>query len=77
MTKFPDRDDPGYDAILGELQRWKKITDHRASRVDTTLVDTMSHPDVNRCQHHFGDTHALNSQNFQGRFHNANISQSF
>ena len=24
MTKFPSREDPGYDAILGELQRWTK-----------------------------------------------------
>lgn len=24
MTKFPDREDPGYDSVLGELQRWKK-----------------------------------------------------
>ena len=24
MTKFPDRKDRGYDAILGELQRWNK-----------------------------------------------------
>jgi hypothetical protein len=23
MTKFPDREDQGYDAILGELLRWK------------------------------------------------------
>ena len=25
MTKFPSREDPGYDAILGELQRWTKM----------------------------------------------------
>ncbi|KAL2046066.1 hypothetical protein N7G274_001513 [Stereocaulon virgatum] len=25
MTKFPSREDPGYDAILGELQRWAKM----------------------------------------------------
>ena len=24
MTKFSNREDRGYDAILGELQRWKK-----------------------------------------------------
>lgn len=24
MTKFPNRKDRGYGAILGELQRWKK-----------------------------------------------------
>ena len=24
MTKFGNREDPGYDAILGELLRWKK-----------------------------------------------------
>ncbi|KAL8792387.1 MAG: hypothetical protein Q9195_005000 [Heterodermia aff. obscurata] len=26
MTKFSNREDPGYDAILGELQRWTKKT---------------------------------------------------
>lgn len=25
MTKFPSREDPGYDAILGEIQRWTKM----------------------------------------------------
>jgi hypothetical protein len=29
MTKFPNREDRGYDAILGELQRWKKSA-HKA-----------------------------------------------
>ena len=25
MTKFQNRDEPGYDAITGELQRWKGL----------------------------------------------------
>lgn len=29
MTKFPNREDRGYDAIRGELERWKKLV-HRA-----------------------------------------------
>lgn len=29
MTKFPNREDRGYDAVLGELQRWKGPS-HRA-----------------------------------------------
>jgi hypothetical protein len=66
MTKFSNGDDPGYDAILGELQRWKKSTDRMTSDTDD-----------NRYPNHFGDTHALNSQVFQGTFHNPNISQSF
>ena len=53
MIKFPNRDDPGYDAILGELQRWKKLTDHRTSSVGTT-----SDIDVNRYQQRFGNIHA-------------------
>ena len=24
MTKFPNRKDRGYDAVLGELQRWTR-----------------------------------------------------
>ena len=24
MTKFPNREDPGYNSVLGELLRWKK-----------------------------------------------------
>ena len=31
MTKFPDREDPGYDSVLGELQRWKKTANRMAA----------------------------------------------
>lgn len=34
MTKFPSREDPGYDAILGELQRWIKAI--RQAKQDTS-----------------------------------------
>ncbi|KAM0804164.1 hypothetical protein BDR22DRAFT_885950 [Usnea florida] len=30
MTKFPVREDPGYDSVLGELQRWKKTANKMA-----------------------------------------------
>ena len=29
MTKFPSREDPGYDAVLGELQRWAMMVGKR------------------------------------------------
>lgn len=33
MTKFSSREDGGYDAILGELLRWKRQADNtRASK---------------------------------------------
>lgn len=38
MTKFPDREDPGYDSVLGELQRWKKT----AKRI--AVIDPQSDP---------------------------------
>lgn len=31
MTKFPNRGDRGYDAILGELLRWKLSADEARS----------------------------------------------
>ena len=32
MTKFADRSDPGYDSILGELERW--VTSVRSAERD-------------------------------------------
>ncbi|KAL2044651.1 hypothetical protein N7G274_002425 [Stereocaulon virgatum] len=43
MTKFPNREDRGYDAILGELQRWKGSA-HRAR-------DNKSHSAVHDVKH--------------------------
>jgi hypothetical protein len=71
MTKFPNREDQGYDAILGELQRWKKVAfQEKASKVFEPSTS------VKQGRSQFGDTHAWNSQVVQGNFYNANFSQS-
>ena len=31
MTKFPNREDPGYDRILGEIERWIKTVQSESS----------------------------------------------
>jgi len=67
MTKFSNREDQGYDAILGELQRWKKsATQKRASKVSKPTEG------VSQGWDRFGGTHTWNSQMGQDR----NISQS-
>ena len=46
MTKFPNRQDPGYKSLSGELRRWKKIANEVAMN-DSQLCD---HQDRVRCK---------------------------
>ena len=41
MTKFPNREDPGYNSVSGELLRWRKKANKMAA-VDPqqAVVDT-------------------------------------
>ena len=73
MTKFPNREDRGYDRILGELQRWKRLT----RREEETSTRTTTGQKVKQDGNHFEDTHAWGSQVVQGTIYNANSSQSF
>ena len=71
MTKFSNREDPGYDAVIGELLRWKKL----AFQEEASKVSGPSSK-VNQGRLQFDDTHAWNSQVSHGTFDNTTFSQS-
>ena len=80
MTKFSTRDDRGYDAILGELRRWKKSADRRENtsiRKGTETGDIKrlaSGTAVEQGLNQFDDTRVRNSQVAQRSFNKANFS---
>lgn len=73
MTKFPNREDPGYDAVLGELQRWKEA----APPIDPKMGDSpQTRPGVIADQgtSKFGNTIGPNARLYQGNFYGGNFS---
>jgi len=68
MTKFPNREDPGYDAVLGELQRWKEAAASINSR-NCDSQQTRLGATADQGSNNFGNTIGPNARLYQGNFY--------
>ena len=79
MTKFSSREDPGYNAFLGEIQRWKTSADRRektSTGISSEKNDNKklaSGMMIEQGPSQFDHTRAWNSQVVQGKLEQSNL----